>query len=166
MGGWASTVSGMSAPWLAIAFVAGMTQEGRNRAMVIGLIVTMSALLGYFAMTYSPMENVPFDRFFEGIGIMVRTNALWVVGGAVTGPLYGFLGHRWRVSRSWVSAALITLALCVEPLARHLVDRLAPYPYVWVAEVAVGVLAAAAFAFAAVRRGRGTAPPLAPGIGP
>jgi hypothetical protein len=33
LGAWAPTVSMISAPWLLLSFVAGMTQEGRRRAM-------------------------------------------------------------------------------------------------------------------------------------
>src|SRR4029079_18430481 len=64
LGTWTWTVSGMSAPWLILPFVAGMTQERRRRAMTLGLVVTMAALAGYFAMSNSPMEGAPLDRFW------------------------------------------------------------------------------------------------------
>jgi hypothetical protein len=162
-GPWAWTVSGMSAPWLVLPFLVGMTQERSRRAMALGLVATMAALIGYFAMTYSPMESVPTDRFFKGVLTMIRTgyNPLWIVGGAVTGPLYGFLGHRWRVARSWVSAALVTSALCLEPLARGFVGMLSPHPFVWWAEIAIGAVVAVVFAFmiATSRRAREIVPP-------
>lgn len=147
-GPWAWTVSGMSAPWLVLPFVAGVTQERSRRAMALGLVVTMAALVGYFAMTNSPMESVPIDHFFDGFVTMIRTgyNPLWIVGGLVTGPLFGSLGHRWRVARSWISAALVTSALCLEPLARNVAGMLSPHPIVWAAEVAIGVTAAIVFA--------------------
>lgn len=165
-GPWAWTVSGMSAPWLVLPFVVGMTQERRRRAMALGLVATVAALAGYFAMTYSPMESVPIERFFDGVLTMLRTgyNPLWIVAGTVTGPLYGFLGHRWRVARSWTSATLVTCVLCLEPLARGAVGMLSPQPFVWAAEVAIGVVAAAAFAFAIAtsRRAPEILPPLPP----
>jgi hypothetical protein len=164
---WAWTVSGMSAPWLVLPFVVGMTQERARRAMALGLVVTAAALVGYFAMTYSPMEGVPTGRFFTGFVTIARTgyNPLWIAAGMVIGPLYGFLGHRWRVARSWISAALVTSALCFEPLARRVVGMLAPHPLVWWSEIAIGATAAVAFALmiATARRARETVAPGPPG---
>jgi hypothetical protein len=160
---WAWTVSGMSAPWLVLPFVVGMTQERVRRAMALGLVVMGAALVGYFAMTYSPMESVPIAEFPKGFLTIVRTgyNPLWIAGGVVIGPLYGLLGQRWRVARSWLSAALVTCALCFEPLARDMAGRLEPHPNVWRTEVAVGAIAAVSFAFmiAIARRARETGPP-------
>jgi hypothetical protein len=149
LGTWSWTVSGLSAPWLVLPFVVGLTQERSRRAMALGLIVSLAALSGYFAMTQSPMEGTPISRFFPQLVTMVRTgyNPLWIVGGLVTGPLYGLLGQRWRVRRSWISAALVACALCFEPLARGLVGTLSPHPMVWVVEVALGGVMAVSFAF-------------------
>jgi hypothetical protein len=149
LGTWAWTVSGMSAPWLVLPFVAGMTQERGRRATALGLVVTMAALIGYFAMTHGPMEGAPLEDFLSRVFNMVRTgyNPLWIIGGLVTGPLYGFLGHRWRVARSWISAALVACALCLEPLARGVMGMLSPHPFVWWSEIAIGGVVAVSFAF-------------------
>lgn len=159
LGTWAWTVSGMSAPWLVLPFVAGMTQKESRRAMVLGLVVTMAALLGYFAMSNSPMEGRPVAQFAHGFVTIVRTgyNPLWIVGGLVTGPLFGLLGQRWRVARWWVSAVLVACALAFEPLARAAVGQLSSHTGVWTAEVVIGVVVAAFFAFLIVqsRRARG-----------
>jgi hypothetical protein len=163
-GPWAWTVSGMSAPWLVLPFVVGMTQDRSRRAMALGLVVTMAALVGYFAMTHSPMEGAPLDEFPRRILNMVSSgyNPLWIVAGLVTGPLYGFLGHRWRVARSWISAALVTCAICLEPLARGVVGMLTPQPYVWAAEVAIGITAGVFFISLISRHRREMAPAIPP----
>ncbi|MFL5738389.1 MAG: hypothetical protein ACJ76P_13825 [Actinomycetota bacterium] len=108
--------------------------------MSVGLVVTVAALAGYFAMTCSFVESIPVAGFSSCALTVARTgyNPLWIVGGIVAGPLFGHLGWRWRVSRSWVSAALVVSALCLEPLARGLVGRLSPTSLAWGAEVAVG----------------------------
>ena len=163
LGLWASTAAQMSAPWLVLPFLAGVTQERARRAAVLGLVATASALVGYFAMTYSPMEVHPwsFERFASGV-VAVSTsgyNPLFIVGGLVTGPVFGLLGQRWRVRRSWVSAALLAGALCLEPLARWGVGQLMPPTPVWTAEVVVGAVVAALFAYALIAWRRASAVP-------
>ncbi len=164
LGTWAWTVSGMSAPWLVLPFVAGMTQKRGGRAMALGLLVTVAALVGYFAMAHSPLEGGPLEHFFRRVFTQVRTgyNPLWIVGGMVTGPLYGLLGQRWRIARSWISATLFAGALCLEPLARGLAGMLSRHSLVWGAEMALGAVAAMYFAFliASSRRARKTVSPL------
>jgi hypothetical protein len=168
LGGWAAAVSLMSAPWLVVPFVTGMTQERGRRAMTLGLVVTLSALVGYIAMTYSPMENGAPRDFLRGVFTMARTEytPVYVVSGMVTGPLYGLLGQRWRVARSWISAALITCPLCLEPLALRCVGRLQPHPLVYGVEIAIGAVAGVSFALviATSRRARKTPPPPPPTI--
>jgi hypothetical protein len=147
LGPWTSTVAQMSAPWLVLPFVVGTTQERPRRAIVLGSVATAAALLGYFAMTYSPLEVHPwsFDRFTTGLVAVTTSgyNPAYILGGMATGPVFGLLGQRWRVRRSWVSAALVAGALSLEPLARLATGQL-PHaaPPVWAVEVAVGVSAA------------------------
>ena len=152
LGWWTITVSGMSAPWLIVPFLVGTTQDRARRAAALGLILTMSALLGYFAMSNSVFEGVPIDRFWPRTVSIVRSggNLLWIAGGAITAPLYAYFGHRWRVARSWIGALLVTCALCFEPLVRRIVgDRyfggLNGSQVAWRTEVAVGI--AASFVF-------------------
>ena len=153
LGWWTITVSGMSAPWLILPFVAGMTQQRARRAVVLGTIVVLSALAGYFAMSNSVFESVPVVNFWPRTIRMATTesNLLWIAGGLITGPIYAFFGHRWRVARSWVGAALVTVALCLEPLARAIAGTgfvgggLSGSRIVWGGEIVVGVAAAAVF---------------------
>jgi hypothetical protein len=153
LGAWAATAAQVSAPWLVLPFLSGSTQKRARMAAALGLVVTVSALLGYFAMTYSPMEIHPWsiDRFTLGM-VAVTTrgwyNPLYILGGLVSGPLFGLLGQRWRVRRSWVSAVIVSGALCLEPLARWAVGHLPPPAPVWTAEVASGAVVAALFAYA------------------
>lgn len=151
LGLWASTVAQVSAPWLVLPFVVGITQERPRRAMVLGLVVSAAALLGYFAMTYSPMEIHPWSLHRFTVGMVAVTtsgyNPLFIIGGLLTGPVFGLLGQRWRVRRSWVSATLVAGALCLEPLARWTVGQLMPPAPVWTAEVVSGAVIAALFAY-------------------
>jgi hypothetical protein len=145
LGSWTPTVSQMSAPWLLLPFMLGATQIHVRRAMVLGFVTTQAALLGYFAMTLSPIEGVAPASVPAGAVALLSENAVYVVGGLVTGPLYGLLGQRWRVRRWWVSAVLVAGALCLEPGARAAAGRLFPPSVVWAAEVALGALIAVYF---------------------
>lgn len=150
LGPWAATAAQMSAPWLVLPFLIGITQHRARRAAALGLVATASALIGYFTMTLSPME-IPmwtFDRFTAGMVAVTTTgyNPLYILGGLVTGPLFGLLGQRWRVRRWRISAAIVAGALCLEPLARWAAGQLMPPAPVWTAEVASGAVVAALFA--------------------
>jgi hypothetical protein len=79
---------------------------------------------------------------------------IWIVGGFVTAPVFGYLGHRWRVSRSWASAAIISGAFLLEPLARMVNGELFGPAWVWRAEVALGLGLAAGFVLAGMTRRR------------
>ena len=154
LGTWTWTVSAMSAPWLLLPFVAGLTQDRERRAMVLGLVVTLSALVGYFVMAHSPAEGGSVDGWAGRVVRMITTdlNPLWIVGGILTGPVFGLLGQRWRTRRSWVSAAAVTAALCLEPMARGVAGLLTGPSSVWVAEMGIGVVAAGLFGWAIAGR--------------
>jgi hypothetical protein len=145
LGLWAATVSGASAPWLLMPFAFGCSQVRPRRAMVLGLLVTVAALAGYFTLMWSPLEGVALSQSLPELPTLLRSQWANIFGGLVTGPLFGLLGQRWRTNRSWVSAALVTGALCLEPLARWLAGQLAPPAFVWAIEVAAGVLLALFF---------------------
>jgi hypothetical protein len=154
---WAAPASLLSAPWLLVAFTSGWTQQLPRRAIAAGLVATVAALAGYLAMTLSPVENAHFT--LGALGALLHSEDKVIVGGLITGPLYGWLGNRWRVTHGWASAALAAGPLCLEPLARAMTGSPSPR-MVWLAEVAAG-LALAAFFLAiglAHRRAAGTQP--------
>jgi hypothetical protein len=140
LGPWAYSVSGMSAPWLALPFVCGVSQTAPRRAMGVGLSVTMAALIGYFALTLSPLEGVALASAPGGLISLAHSNLAWIVGGLAGGPLFGLLGQRWRTKRSWPAAAAVAAAFCLEPLARLGTGRLTPATAVWILEAALGAV--------------------------
>src|SRR5580698_5720145 len=137
MGSWSTSVSLLSAPWLILPFVVGTTQVRPRRAAMAGLVITLSALAGYFAMTLSPMEGVHFS-LVELRGLL-GTNRLNEIGGLIGGPVFGWLGYRWHTRRSWLAAAIVTGVLCLEPIAVSVAGRSdGRSGLVWVLEVVVG----------------------------
>ena len=153
----ATDVSLLSAPWLVLPFVAGWTQRDAKRAVLLGLACTVTALAGYGLMTLSPVENAALTP--RSVMGFVWSSDRIIVGGFLTGPLFGWLGYRWRTDRAWLAAFAVAAAVCLEPLARAGVGDAIRFRTVWVAEVSVGLAMAvyvAAVTFTARTRGRGT----------
>ncbi len=134
---WATDVSLLSAPWLVLAFLAGWTQQQPKRAALLGLACTVSALAGYWLMTLSPAENAQLN--LQSVGALVRSQNHVIVAGLFTGPLFGWLGNRWRNDRAWLGALAAAIAVCLEPLARVSAGNAIRFRSVWVAEVAIGL---------------------------
>jgi Family of unknown function (DUF6518) len=155
-GPWTVSVSQMSALWLLLPFAFGCTQERPRPAMLVGVVATASALIGYFAMTLSPVEGVAVHRIPAVAAALLATNLLWIVGGAVTGPLFGLLGQRWRERRWWITVAVVGGAFLFEPVARYLRRELVGPSWVWVAEAIVGACFIAGFVVVGTLRPRPT----------
>jgi hypothetical protein len=143
---WLVETSLLSAPWLVLPFVFGCTQRRLGRAMTIGCVATAAALLGYFIMTLTPVEGVHLNGSIGPILALLHSEARVILGGVVTGPLYGYLGFRWRTTRAWLSASLVAGAICLEPLAAAAVGHLPQFETVWITELTVGLIAAVYFA--------------------
>jgi hypothetical protein len=140
--GWPTDISLLSAPWLVLAFVAGATQREPRRAALLGLACTYAALLGYAVMTLSPVEHAHLTvATLRGFAVSERSVLL---GGIVTGPLFGWFGQQWRTRRAIAGALVTAAALCLEPLARRVTIDPIRYREVWLAEVAAGLALAAA----------------------
>lgn len=155
MPGWGPDVAMLSAPWLVIAFLAGCTQRTPRRAALLGLGATAAALVGYWLMTDSPAEGAHYT--LANARAFLVSNAFTVVGGLITGPLFGWFGQRWRTRRALLGALATAAALCLEPLARraplgdvhafghgYQVGNPIGSHAVTIAEVAAGLLLAAA----------------------
>ena len=146
--GWAADVSLLSAPWIVLAFVAGCTQRDPRRAALLGLGCTYAALLGYAVMTLSPVEHAHLTM--TTLRGFVTSERTVLVGGLVTGPLFGWFGREWRMRRAWLGALATAAALSLEPLVRRATIDPIRFQAVWIAEVAAG---AALAAYVAAARG-------------
>jgi hypothetical protein len=151
--GWSTDISLLSAPWLVLPSVAGVTQRDARRGALLGLACTYAALVGYGLMTLSPVEHAHLTPAAVR-GFFISERAV-LIGGVVTGPLFGWFGQQWRTRRAIVGALVTAAALCLEPLARRETINPIGYRDVWLAEIAVGLaFAAAALALRYSRRPR------------
>jgi hypothetical protein len=134
---WMADVSLLSAPWLVLAFLAGCTQREPKRAALLGIGCTFAALIGYGAMTLSPVENAHLS--VATAAAFIRSQSGVFIGAVVTGPVFAWFGQRWRVDRAWRGALATAAALCFEPLARIPTGHAIRSSTVLLAEVAVGI---------------------------
>jgi Family of unknown function (DUF6518) len=139
---WGADISLLSAPWLVLPFVAGATQRDPRRAALLGLACTYAALLGYGVMTLSPVENAHVTMATVRGFLLSERKVL--IGGIVTGPLFGWFGQQWRTRRAVAGALVTAAALCLEPLARRATVDPIRFRSVWLAEVAAGLFLAVA----------------------
>ncbi|HEV8064129.1 MAG TPA: hypothetical protein VGP46_04815 [Acidimicrobiales bacterium] len=146
-GMWTAAVSLMSAPWLVFPFLFGCSQGRGRRAARLGLVATMAALAGYFLMILGPFEGGHSAFTWHAVQALLWSNRLNIVGGLVTGPLYGLLGQRWRTQRAWVSALLVAGALCLEPFVLKALGRIDPGTthLVWIGEILAGLVSGSYF---------------------
>lgn len=149
VGSWATDASLLSAPWLLIAFVAGWSQSTAKRAATLGFVCTIAALAGYWAMTLSPIEGAVVT--LHGVRDLLFWQSAYAAGALLTGPLFGWLGYRWRNQRDWMSALVAALIVCCEPIAHAATGTAVSFNGVWAAEVVVG-LAMVLYVIAATRR--------------
>lgn len=132
----AGQVSGMSAPWLLVPFLAGAWQGSQRRAALVGLAATWLAVLAWILMIISPMEGSHLGAPPPGLigsynqltphmfAASLASQWLWFASGLITGPLYGWLGYRWRARQSTAAALLVALPVLLEPAAIWLTSRL------------------------------------------
>ena len=114
-------------------------------------LATFAALVGYFLLTDSPLEGAQYS-LANTHGFFV-SNAPVILGGVVTGPLFGWFGQQWRTRRAIAGALVTAAALCLEPLARRVSVNPIRYRDVWLAEVAAGLVLAATVLVRRVREG-------------
>jgi hypothetical protein len=144
-------LSGLSAPWLALPFAVGAFQRAGRRAAALGVACTLAALLGYTVMTFSPVENAHLS--VAGLlGFLRGGNVRWFAAGMFTGPLFGWLGYRWRVDRALWAGLSVAVAIVLEPFARHVYGNAIRSASLAAAETCVGVALAAVMAVAGLRR--------------
>lgn len=134
---WGADISGLSAPWLVLPFVFGATQSKLRRSVLLGLSGTILALVGYMLMTFSPLENAHLT--LRGLlGFLQGGNVRWFAAGMVTGPVFAWLGYRWRVDRALAAGLVVAVVICLEPWVRHEYGNVIRSPVVTVAEMAAG----------------------------
>jgi DNA-binding beta-propeller fold protein YncE len=145
-----TTICGLSAPWLVVPFLAGASRARRGGVRVLGCAVALVAVVGFVISTADPVPT--FTSGPSAVFAPELDEWPWLLGAALSGPVYALLGHRWRVTRSWPLALAVTVPVMLEPALRWWMSSSGimiwrPYaPIAWAEAVAGLALTAAAIA--------------------
>jgi len=155
-------VSNLSAPWLALAFLAGWPHRSRLWAALAGSCADLACVVGFYAQFFSfgdpdrlglsPAAPLAV-RLAAGLGHWLSFAAPWLLAAVLAGALFGYLGACWGRSRTPLAGLLLAGAFVFEFAAWYLYNGgLWPPHVVWLAEVLLGVLLLAAVLTASRRR--------------
>jgi hypothetical protein len=105
-------IGNLSAPWLLVAFLPALRCRSTGRGALLGLVSTLLALAGFY-MTLSAilLDHLGGHGYLGDLLVEARANRVYVLGGMVTGPLFGALGAwvgRRHRSRAWLVAGGLT----------------------------------------------------------
>jgi len=131
----------LSTPWLLVAFLAGTRSRRPGSGALLGFLVTISALAGFYVLT-SLVVDLGGRGVLDDFGRELRANRVYLASGVLSGPLFGALGAWWRTTRS-LRASVVAGALMVgEPIVMAVVGVLSPVTLVGLNSISVTVYAA------------------------
>jgi hypothetical protein len=144
--GFRDALGNMSAPWVLVPFIAGARVRSLWRGALLGLAVTLLALLGFYLAEAAILDLGPHPWWVD-LQLTVKWN-IYDSWGIVSGLLYGALGALWSARRSPLAGAAVGLAFIAEPMIAFLLSRggiwdaeLLRYTWLWGAEVTAGTAA-------------------------
>jgi DNA-binding beta-propeller fold protein YncE len=155
-----AAVGGMTAPWLMLPFLVGVVRPRREGNALLGLACVWLAIGACSAGAETGGDftgHLTPGRAVSYVGAFALSHLPVLLGATVSGPVYAVLGHRWRVSQSWLPALAVTAPVMLEPAVRWLASQSvlfwADYPPVAWAETLTGLALTAAAIVISVRGG-------------
>jgi hypothetical protein len=109
-------IGSLSSPWLVIPLIAGATFGRSWSAALAGLVSTFAALIGWYSYT-AAAQDLGVSTFAAAFRLELSANMIWFIGGVVSGPVFGAIGH-WLAARYQASHAVAAVGalLIGEPL--------------------------------------------------
>jgi hypothetical protein len=105
----------LSAPWVLVAFVAGTWSSRLWSAALLGLLATMTALIGFYLLT-TLVVDLGGHGFLDDLRRELSANRAYLEGGLLTGPSFGAFGGWWRQTRSLGTTAVAGALMAGEPI--------------------------------------------------
>jgi hypothetical protein len=146
-----NALGNMSAPWVALPFIAGMAYRRAFHGALAGVAVTVAAFVGFYVAEAAVLDLGPHPWYVD-LKLTAGTVNVYEQFGLLSGSLYGALGSLWASRRLVLAAAAVGFAFVAEPLIVLVLWRqgiwggpgLLHYPGLWVGEVIVGLALAVA----------------------
>ena len=119
-------VSNLAAPWLALAFFAGRSQDLPVRAVFLGAVTDIACVVGFYLQFLRPLDplslglapSAPLPQVVStAVFGWVSFAAPWFVVALIAGSAFGALGWWSGFSRSAVPAIVLAFAFLLEPVA-------------------------------------------------
>ena len=143
-------VSNLSAPWLALAFLAGWPQRSPLWGALAGVCAGVACVVGFYAQFFSfgdpnrlglsPATPLA-ERLVADFGGWVSFAAPWLLAGVLAGAVFGSLGACWGKWRTRAAGVLLAAAFIFESAAWYLYnDALWPPYSIWFTEICFGIL--------------------------
>ena len=120
-------VGNLSTPWVLLPFFAGMQCTRLRHGALLGLAVTLCALVGFYLLN-TLVENLGGHGFVGDLRLELTGNRAYFEAGVVTGPIFGALGAWWHRRPTARASLLVGALLIAEPLAMLMLG--APRPRV------------------------------------
>lgn len=144
----------VSAPWLLLAFLAGVT-VGRRKllsAAAAGTAASLVALLAFY-VAESRLLDLGAHSWLVDLRLAVMAGRIYLATALISGPIFGGLGGIWSRRRSPFVALTVGAMFALEPVAVWLVEHrqgsvassglLTQYPWMWSGEIVLGVAGSA-----------------------
>src|SRR5258708_2329768 len=93
-----------------------LRRASRRSGLVLGFAVVLVAVAGFLAASVGLVQT--FTSGPSAVLWAMLDQLPWLLGPMVSGPVYGLLGYRWRVTRSWWLALAATAPVMLEPALR------------------------------------------------
>ncbi len=139
-----------AAPWLLLAFLAGVSQNRRGLAPLAGALADVALVTGFYSQFLlldidqgrSPGATHTGSALTSGLSRWITFITPWLVVAVIAGGVFGAVGAWWRRSGSRLAVAAVSVPFVVEPALWTLVGAQVP-PLMWAGELLVGVVIAA-----------------------
>src|SRR4051794_11863481 len=140
----------LSAPWMVVPFLAGLSYGVAWRGALAGLIATGAAFFGFYAAEAFVLD-LGAHPWYEDLRLTLGSGHVYEAGGWLTGITFGALGALWSERRSKLAPLAVAAAFILEPLIVWVLDNtgvwgggsLFDYPALSLTAVALGGTGAA-----------------------
>src|SRR4051812_30919620 len=99
-------IGNMSAPWVVLPFLAGMTRARPWQSALAGIAVTLAAFIGFYSAEAAVLDLGPHPWYVD-LRLTLGSGHVYETWGIASGALYGVLGGIWAARRTRLAGAAV-----------------------------------------------------------